>query len=790
MPMESGKVLIIDDNPENLAITSRVLKRAGYEVFSASTGTDGLRIIKEINPDLLLLDVLLPDISGYEVCRIIKADPDTWHIFVVYLTSVNRSSDVKAEGYKAGADGYITRPISNNELLAIVEAYLRLCEKAKQLKKSEERYSLLCEVSIEGIVIHDYKSIIDANGTMLKMMGYESIEELKGIPSVIDLVAPDSKDIAEQKIKSGHVGAYTLNLKRKDGSIFPAELQAKNIVLNGTKAMVVSVRDVTDRMILERELKYALEKALESSKIKSQFIANVSHELRTPLNSIIMMTELISKTKLSQEQREYMDMTRNAAESLLLIINDILDLSKIEAGRFEIENIDFDFAALLSGIFEIFSHQARQKQLALKYTLDSNIPRALRGDPARIRQVLINLIGNAIKFTEKGGISISVNIHSQHTSEEGKNIYTLLFLVSDTGRGISQEKQEHIFESFSQEDSSINRKYGGTGLGLAISLNLVRLMGGTMWVDSEIGKGSNFYFTIPLQEGSVDSLTDPQYSSPEEDKEFALKTPSGLKLLIAEDNLINQTLVKRALESEGYSVITVSSGIEALRVLSEKDDIDLVLMDMQMPEMDGIRTTRIIRGSESLENISIKNPHIPIVAITANAMKGDRDLCFAAGMNDYITKPLRIKELLMVINRNVYNRKNSQGETFEMDMENKVEKTKGDDNLIDRAKALELLGGDEEMLEQIYVMFASYAPDQVSELKDALQKEDMEKLNRISHSLKSNAGTIGCESLRLSAYQMELAAKNKDLYSFIDNFKAFQGILDRVIQEIGSLNKS
>ncbi len=784
--METHRILIIDDNQDNLAISARLLKKAGHEVIIASNGLEGLRLAREGFPDLILLDILLPDISGYEVCRLIKNDPLTQDILVVYLTSINRSAELKAEGYRAGADGHIVRPISNNELLAIVEAYLRLSQRIKELRKSELRYSLLSEFSIEGVLIHDDKRVIDVNNTMLRMMGYGSIEEAKDVSSILDFVAPDSRQEAERRLREGYEGSYMINLKRKDGSVFPAEIHVRNINYNGINARVVCVRDITDKLMMERELRLALDKALEASRLKSQFVANVSHELRTPLNAIMLMNELLEKTTLAPEQKEYIELIKTSAETLLSLINDILDLSKIEAGKLMIEEIDFDLMLQLSEVVSMFRPQATQKGLDLYCHIDNNIPKVLKGDPTRIKQVLMNLLGNAVKFTNQGSVSVNVVIHSSDTNQD---IYTLLFQVADTGKGISQEKQEAIFESFTQEDGSVSRRYGGTGLGLTISLNLVRLMGGTMWVDSEVGKGSTFYFTLPLKKGSLSLVERSLIKDRQDEDDIQLASLQKLKILLVEDNLINQMLTKRLLQIHGHNVRTVSNGIDALWALTEEGDFDLVLMDVHLPELDGIKTTKIIRGIENYQGIAVQNPNIPVVALTANAMKEDIQQCLDSGMNDYLTKPFKYADLMRVIYRNLLNRKDKGG-IAEMD-EHKGEAIGADnENLIDRAKALELLGGDEEMLDQVYDMFVGYVPDQIRELKDALSSNDLERLGRISHSLKSNAGTIGCERLRAEAYKMEMAAKVSDLEAFNSGFSEFQRLLDRVLVEIGKMKRA
>lgn len=779
--MEKYKILIVDDDIDNLTITSRIFTQEGYEVSTASTGFDCLKIVKEFKPDLILLDVLLPDISGYEVCRLIKSDVDNRDLIIIYFTSVNRSSEIKAEGYQMGADGYITRPISKTELISIIQVYLRVLKKAKELKRSEQRFSLLSDLSFEGLLIHDKKSIIDVNKKLLNMMGYNSIEELPIVSSIIEFVAPDSRNFVKEKLEQNYEGTYIANLKRKDGTIFPAEINAKNITINGNLARAVSIKDITEKFRLEREVHQALQKAIESSKMKSQFVANVSHEIRTPINSILTITELILDTPLNKEQLEYIEMTKKSANILLHIVNDILDISKIESGKLEIENTDFDFYELIDSTFQMVEYQAKSKGLTMRLEQDKQIPQYLKGDSLRLKQVLLNLLNNAIKFTEKGFVSLTINI----LNKDNKEGILVLFIVSDSGRGISQENQERIFDSFVQEDGTISRHYGGTGLGLTICKNLVNLMGGNIWVESEFGKGSSFYFTIPFTYGNkVQSHDDLKIDLKDLFAEF--KT---VKILLAEDNDINQILTKKMLEKHGFVVKAVSNGIEILNELNNNDEFDIILMDIQMPDMDGITTTEIIRGHKHDSRWKINRRDIPIIALTANAMKEDRQLCTNAGMDDYLAKPIRINSLLEILKRVLLKNKSTNGGKEKLLEDKKIEDNRVSASLINREKALELLGGDEEMLDQIYDMFISYVPTQIDTLNNALINGDMEELNRVSHSLKSNAGTIGCETLRQKAYAMEMSSKEKDLESFKKHYNEFITLIDLVLKEIGTMKK-
>ena len=369
------------------------------------------------------------------------------------------------------------------------------------------------------------------------------------------------------------------------------------------------------------------------------------------MNGILGMTELVLDTDLTAEQREHLGLVRQSAESLLSIINDILDFSKIEAGKLDLESIPFDFHEMLSETMKPLSFRAHQKGLALNYEIRPNVPKALLGDPGRIRQVLINLVGNSIKFTEAGEIRITVE------DQSSDRLTTRLHIaVKDTGVGIPEDKQANIFEPFSQADGSMARKYGGTGLGLTICVRLVELMGGRVWLDSQVGHGSTFHFTIHLLAHEKSSAhSHPLQPKPLRDIAIPiapgnfskLNPPSpeikNLRVLLAEDNTVNQIIAVRVLEKRGHVVTVVENGQAALQACATQT-FDLILMDIQMPGMDGLQAAAAIREKE----IGTAT-HMPIIAMTAHALKGDRERCLAAGMDGYVSKPIRTAELFSAI---------------------------------------------------------------------------------------------------------------------------------------------
>jgi PAS domain S-box-containing protein len=548
--------------------------------------------------------------------------------------------------------------LANSRLVAEIQSR---DQAARTSEDQSELVRLLLEGAPEAIYgIDTAGKVTFCNTACLRMLGYTSLAELlgRGMHDTVHHTRIDgspypAKDCyiyrALQIDEATHAGEDFL--WRKDGSVFPVECWSRPIHRNGTIiGAVVTFIDITERKRAELQLREAKEAAEQGSRAKSEFLANMSHEIRTPLNGIIGMTELVLDTAVSAEQREHLKMVKFSADSLLAVINDILDFSKIEAGKYQLDAIDFDLAEVLEATLKSLALRANQKGLVLLSRVPPQLRRAVRGDPNRVRQVLVNLIGNAIKFTERGEVAVEVQAAQGSSS-------LVHFTVSDTGIGIAEDKQQIIFEAFTQADSATTRHYGGTGLGLAICSRLVAMMGGQIWVTSKPGRGSQFHFTVDLPAAPVPLVeaeqrhadtVGPREAGPREagpPNAASFKPPASLHILVAEDNPVNQMLIRRVLEKRGHSVRIADNGALALEAF-ERESFDLVFMDLQMPHMDGLQALALLREREKSSG-----GHVPVCALTAHAMKGDRERCLQAGMDGYLSKPISQRDLDEVLQR-------------------------------------------------------------------------------------------------------------------------------------------
>ncbi len=773
-------------------------------------------------------------------------------------------------------------------------------------KIAQEKFRQVVEAAPNAMIVVNKTGRIQlVNAAAEQMFGYERGEL---IDELVEVLVPNNhrtdhvrrrQDYSRRPVARGMGPERELIGQRKDGGLFPIEIGLSPFESDGQAVVLSSIYDATKRKQAENSLVAAKEAAEAANRAKSEFLANMSHEIRTPMNAIIGMTELVLETKTSRTQNDYLTIVLESAESLLDIINQILDFSKIEAGRLELESLDFHLHEEVGDALKILGHRAHAKQLELAWHIDKDVPRYLRGDAARLRQVFVNLVGNAIKFTEQGEIVVDIRRQASDDSE-----VKLHCTVVDTGLGIPPAKQKQIFAAFEQADKSTTRQFGGTGLGLAISARIIEAMNGEIWVESDVGKGSRFHFTINVVPGNVPAeavdlqdadladlpivvvddnetnrriltemlanwgmdvmtaasatqaiellenclspgkrpilLSDVHMpdmdgfmlaqelrasqrlkdtpiilltsgAGPEDARRCeqlgikihlmkpakqsellaaisraagrtvaAKEVPStrvdqfalpSLKVLLVEDGKANQILAKGVLKKWGHRVEVAENGAEAIE-LWRQQTFDLILMDVQMPVMDGIEATRRIRVLE-VETDS----HIPIVAMTAHAMKGDRDRCLQAGMDNYVAKPFRRHELYAVLHQ-LFASTGQRGE------EAKHASSESSSSLIDWQQALDMVAGDAEVLDEVVTASSQELPELIDTLELSISQGDFSTAQRAAHTIKSSSRILGAQQVVDFSAEAEEAAIAEDSQRVEAAAKRLRGLITRIVAEI------
>ena len=621
-------------------------------------------------------------------------------------------------------------------LLSIVHDTQYKRDMEQKIKIQESYFKNLFENSPEAIAIFDNEfRFININKSFVKIFQY-TIDEIK-YKNVTEVICNeklhDESTYFKDSIKKGEFVRKDTQRKRKDGKLIDFSFLGYPILSNGEQVGVYGIyTDITEKKRYEEEIKTAKYKAEEASKFKTKFLANVAHEIRTPMNGIVGIVDLLDDNQLSSEHKEYFEMLRYSAARLSIIINDVIDIAKIEAGKLELRQETFHLNKLLNDIQKYFKIQAEKKDLILKLNVDTTIPDFLLGDPDKLNQVIFNLLSNAIKFTNQGSIHIDVILDKRSAEDVEVN-----FSIRDTGIGIPKEQADNIFCDFYQLDSASTKKCRGAGLGLAISQKLVHLMGGHIMVESEYGKGSNFHFTVKFknissQDQEIKILVD------DKTNDYFEANPA-INVFLIDDEIINQQITRRFLEKKKCKVTIANNGKEALQIMN-KQSFDIILMDMYMPELDGFELVKVVRQTEKE-----LGKYTPIIAITAAVMDDVNKLYSSTGIDDYIPKPFKKEQLYSAIEKALYNQKKNMR--------------------YDLSPLLAALEGDNELLDDIIKEFTSkeYEVEIFGKIEIYRENNELEGLKRHLHKFKGSISHFHVASINNTLRELSVSCKKQDI---------------------------
>ncbi|MFN8250900.1 MAG: PAS domain S-box protein [Ferruginibacter sp.] len=665
--------------------------------------------------------------------------------------------------------GVVIEKNAEGKPLKIVGTHTNITERKKTeqlLKLNEEKYrSIIANMNL-GLLEVDNEEIVQyANQSFCNMSGFEP-DELIGKKASLLFTRGENSEMVETKNelrKKGISDVYEIAMKNKRGELrwwlisgAPRYDDKGNLV--GSIGIHL---DITEQKELELELLEAREAAEQSAKTKELFLANMSHEIRTPMNAILGMSKQLTKTTLNSTQHFYLDTINKAADHLLVVINDILDISKVEAGKLSLENIGFKPEDVIKHCMTVMSHRAEEKGLRLIKEGTSDTCPVFIGDPHRLTQVLLNLISNAVKFTDKGYVMVACKLLPENNGRQ-----TFVVSVTDTGIGMDEGFQKNLFQKFTQEEKTTARKYGGTGLGMSISKQLVELMGGVIEVKSKKGIGTTITMSVPFTLGTLSDI-------PKEDRtEINTEILKNKKILLVEDNEMNRLVATTVLAPTGVIITEAENGEEAVSLL-QAHHFDLVLMDVQMPVMDGLEATAIIR-----EHI---NKEIPVIALTANAIKGESERCKQAGMNDFLSKPFEEEDLIQIL---CHWLSGNGGESNNTSMTT-TDTKKAAEKLYDLSSLSRISQGNNAFIKKMVGLFSQQVPQSVQEMKDALEKKEFEKLRSIAHKIKPAIDNMGISSLHKVIRDIEKnAAESPDIFFLSDHVATTEKVITAVTEQL------
>ncbi|MBK6641685.1 MAG: response regulator [Bacteroidetes bacterium] len=755
-------ILIIDDDEVDRIALKRSIKSSGFnaDIISVCNKAEGLEALSQKTFDCIFLDYNLPDSNGLDFLKNHRSELNGAPVIIV---TSHGDEKLAVEAMRLGACDYIPKNLVTPEGISQSIRYALRINAAQQNTSKAERALQESERKLETVIAKSPIILFAINKegqfTMFKGRGVELLnvnpEDIigKNFIETHRILPIDIKSL--RNVIGGKELSTTMEVNNRFLDITCIPQRDEYFEPSG---MIGIATDITDLKNSEIELKNNLSIAQETQKVKEQFLANMSHEIRTPIHGIMSLTNLLIKTNIDNDQMTYLNAIKKSADNLLVIINDILDLSKIEAQKMTFESTIFSATELVSTTFELFRAKGNEKGITITKNIDDCIPEYVKGDPTRLSQIINNLVNNAIKFTHKGGVEIGVKL-----VDTNENCSMIAFSIKDSGIGISQNKLSTIFDMFTQAGDDITRKYGGTGLGLSIAKKLVDLQGGIIKVDSVIDEGTTFTFSMPFDHPDPVEL-EAHHSQSEEPES---RIDSELRILIVEDNDINRLVINKIMKDWGVKLDNAVNGVDAIDKMKSKD-YDIILLDIEMPEMNGYQCIREIRTA-----LPEPKCHVSVMAMTAHANRKERDKCIGLGMDDYISKPfdpLDLKQKIVALS------KKSLGGTCEVEpvAEEKAPAAAPTQKLTNLDYLRELSDNNESFFKDFISLFLNNTPETMAELEKQLSGKNWEGVRQAAHKMKPSLNYLGLKEAQGLAASVEEYALKKE------NLEKIEGMVSRL----------